>query len=186
MIERHGGGPGRPGARKKRLVSKAVTAVLVRQAQRSSMGSDGDASDSHSDRGYSDESEPELEAGCMGVKDPKEKKAKSQGKERLQAVALGALFLSIGAFLPFLLMTTLEFMAHSADPAGAGGGGGSRRSDAMNSVVAAVSGINGSGAGVSGGGAAVTGGSVMGLPALKHKVIPIHTCIYLDPSVYIY
>lgn len=128
MIARHGGRPA--GARKKRE-QKAVG------RQRSSMaGSDGD--DSSSDRGgYSDESEPELEAGCMGVRgDAREKKKdKPEGGGRLRTAAFSLIFLGLGACLPFVFNAALDRTILTPGSAAASSGVVVR---ARNTVIAAV------------------------------------------------
>ena len=82
----------------------------VAARQRSSMGSDGDQSGDENEKGgYSDDSEPELEAGCMGVKDPREMKRETgRGQERLRTCAFMACFFALGAYLPFVLLVGLE------------------------------------------------------------------------------
>ena len=107
MIVRHGGKP-------RRALKVHTTASLSARQSRSSMmgqGSDGDES-GHSDEdrgGYSDEGELELEAGCMGVRDPRElKRNKADRGGMLKTAAFVLLFFGIGASLPFLLWNQVD------------------------------------------------------------------------------
>jgi len=135
MIVRHG--TGRPAAsRKKPAAQSAVPRKKgMRSNMRSSMSSDGDDSASDERGGYSDDSEPELEAGCMGVKDPRElKRDRTSARERIQTAVLMLSLLGFGACLPYLLLAALELRSPAANVAGLGTG---TAPGALNSIAAA-------------------------------------------------
>ena len=111
MIVRHSG---RATAPRK----KAPRAVVARTSLRSSMGSDGDDSEGSDGRGgYSDDSEAELEAGCMGVKDPREQKKKERysAQEHFLTFLCMLALLGLGAFLPYFLLAASDLWSNAAD-----------------------------------------------------------------------
>ena len=118
----------RPSGRTTAPRKKASRAVAMNSV-RSSMGSDADDSDGSQGRGgYSDDSEGELEAGCMGVKDPREqKKERGTTHDNLRMFVCVLALLGFGAFLPYLLLAALDLLstvnvANAGAAAGVGGG----------------------------------------------------------------
>jgi len=118
MIARHGGKP--------RRARRAAAPGRVATRQSMSVGSDGDESGASDEErgGYSDGSEPELEAGCMGVRDPREQKREKDRRTGWLRTALFALlFCGAGAFLPFLLDLALDTVLAGEGTDAAGGRG---------------------------------------------------------------
>ena len=114
-----------------------VASTATRYAQRSSMESDGD--DGGGSDCYSDESEPELEAGCMGVKDPREqKKTKADGRARLRTLGFSLVFLVAGWFAPYFVLILFDrLVPGSVGDGHAGVGVGSGEGGIVSQVLSA-------------------------------------------------